>query len=297
MPEPDNAAQPPNSESASSPDKWSDRTKWVMGIVSALVIALLIPLISQLIPNGAENTVAYPVVNATLYNVVRDDKGNVVAAKEIESSTAEEIDTAMLENITSWISDELQLSGNVSTVAVNVSVPADWKSGSPRLIRTPDGPVEYFLRYIPIDDNDDAGRDSGKVRVPLSANSLESIAGLVDRCSLEIRVPGFTSRTVELIAGESIKEKLELRPTQVGIGVENFSGEVPGVADRIVAALTKHPRIQVMNPNALDRVREEIKAHNSDIDSNPFIQDMYRELGVDYILSGTVRLKRAGEVP
>ena len=237
------------------------------------------------------------VLALSLYNVRYEDKGQIVATTELTSKSSE-FEEALLSNLNDWLTEKLMISPLQTDVSVTVNIPGDWETGQPILTREPEGPVSFFLRYVPNLPSDSvSAADSssgGKIRFPVTSrtDSLAAIAESVSKCELEINVPGYASRSVAVNRGEDIRETLTFQPKSVQIGIETLTGTMPEISERIAGVLSKHPRIDVVSPNMLERVREELKEHNAAIRANPATQQAFRSLSVEYILGGSVYAKK-----
>lgn len=219
------------------------------------------------------------VLTTNLWNVELDTKGSLVGTKEVSAAQGEGITQAILDDIVQWVAQELgvsQIEGQ-PLVEVTIDVPADLEREQPIIKRRPAGPMEVLVWDV---------RDRSKIRTPLDVTSLRDLRGTF---YLEIRVPGYGMTTVEVAWGTALHKVMELQRMPVSIGVEPFEGVVPGITNRLCDRMSTDPGFRVVNPEMLETIREEVKRHNEEIGRRPMLQVPLRKLGVDYIISGSVR--------
>ncbi len=126
------------------------------------------------------------------------------------------------------------------------------------------------------------------MRVPLDIDVLRTMEADIH---FEIRAPGFGSKVVTATRGQLYDQTFELTSKPISIGIEQFDGEGTGISDRLAQRLSLRLAFEVTNPDILKTIREEIRMHNERIASNPQIQMPLRELGIDYIISGSIQYR------
>jgi hypothetical protein len=230
---------------------------------------------------GASNVATSPVLTASLWNVKLDTKGSLITSKEFSGKPSSGIDQSLLDDIVDWISREIGIPADYKPqhVKVNVHIPADLSTQEPVISRKPEGPMEVLMWDT---------RGGGKTRIPLSVEMLRAIDG---EFYLEIRVPGFGQQVVTVTRGQLCDETFDLVSMPVSVGIEQFDGEGAGISDRLAQRLSLRQGFKVTSPDMLKTIREELKMHNEHIARNPQIQLPLRELGIDYIISGSVQYR------
>lgn len=218
------------------------------------------------------------VLTASLWNVELDTKGSLVGSTELPAAVWEEGEQAVLDSVVSFVAGRLGVSDSAtgSPVEITVRIPADPQTGVPEVEREPAGVFEVLLWET-------SGGD--KLRTPLSTGALRSVTG---DYHIEVRVPGYAAVVLGGRPGQALDTALVLEPSPVSIGIEEFTGEGAGFADKLAARLSRHLRFKVVSPSMLEAVRREVERHNRRIRENPMEQMPLRELGVDYIVSGSL---------
>ncbi len=218
------------------------------------------------------------VLTASLWSVELDSKGRLVGTTQLPAVVWEQSEEAALDSLVALIAGRLGVSDSAmgSSVQVTVRVPGDLQSGEPEIERSPPGVLQALIWTT-------AGGD--KLRTPLSNAALRGVSG---DYFLEVRVPGYGAAVLNGRAGQSLDTALVLEPSPVSIGVEEFTGDGAGIADRLAARLSRDLRFRVVSPSMLETVRREVERHNQRIRENPMAQMQLRELGVDYIVSGSL---------
>ena len=208
-----------------------------------------------------------------------DTKGSLVGSHEIAPLPAGGPSSAALDSLVGWIALELGVTGveRPEPVKVTVHIPADLESDDLSVVRLPPGPVQALVWGT---------GGGGKIRVPLDRYALMSQNR---ECRIELRVPGFEPGIVKAMPGQALDSTVELEASRISIGVESFEGTGAGVADRLSERLSLQPGFRVVSPEMLATIREEVRAHNARLSEQPMIQMAIRKLGVDYIVSGSLR--------
>lgn len=241
----------------------------IAGIVAWLVVSA----------NGGAKPVAETLqINATLWGVDLDTKGRVVASTELMVEEGSAIGRDDLEKLARWLELELKLSDLPAAppAKLTIRVPADPGLDPPSVRRSPEGPLDVMMWMV----------SGSKARIPLDQ---EALAGWRDDFHLEILVPGYATVTREVAWGQELREEIDLEPTAVNIGVEEFTGDGVGVADRLAGVLLGRERLKVISPDSLKALRDELRRHNDLIARNPAAQVSLRALAVDYIVGGSVQ--------
>lgn len=219
------------------------------------------------------------VLTASLWNVELDSKGSLMATTEVPAAVWQLGERAALDSVVAFIAGRLGVADSAmpSAAEVRVRIPAELQRGAPSIERVPSGVVEALLWET---------SEGDKLRTPLSASALRNVSG---DYHLEIRAPGYGAVVLSGRAGQALDTALVIESSPVSIGLEEFAGEGAGIAERLAQRLGGHGRFRVVSPSMLEAVRREVEAHNRRIRENPMVQLPLRELGVDYILSGSVR--------
>lgn len=221
------------------------------------------------------------IVRANLWGVDLDTKGALIDTKTVFGKQDSNVDDSMLEQLVDWISLKLGVHKHEGhpQIQVKIEIPADLAEKSFVIKRVPEGPMDILLWDM---------TGGGKIRVPLNEAMVKD---LQSDFYLEVRVPGFEIETLKIIWGQSLNKMLELKPSTVSIGIEQFDGNTLGIADRLSGILNTHGKFKVVSPSMLKTIREEISRHNERIRLNPMIQQSIRGLGVDYLVSGNVSVQ------
>ena len=218
-------------------------------------------------------------IAASIWKVDLDTKGALVATREFPGAAGKNIPAPLIGDMAEWIFAQLGVADRkpAPSVRIKIEVPANLGSQKPRFERIPDGPMEVLLWDL---------RGGGKLRLPLD---WETVKQMEADFQLEIRVPGCSPTLVTVSPGTALDEEIELSPGGVGIGVEQFSGLGDGISERLCQELSANVRVKVVDPGLLKTIRDEVTKHNKLLRENPQIQMSIRSLGLDYIISGSVR--------
>ncbi len=216
-------------------------------------------------------------VTANLWSVDFDAKGRLVASTEV-NAPGPDVGREQLEQIVHWLEGEIGLSDRpeLPPVRVSMQIPADPARERPTVERSPEGRMDVMAWLV-------AGQ---KLRVRLADAPLEDWR---DDFHVEIRIPGYKTVTRKVTWGEEHREEIQLEPELVKIGVETFDGEGVGIADRLQGLLARHRGMEVVSPERLEALREELRRHQETIAVTPGAQVALRKLGVDFIVGGSVR--------
>jgi len=224
-------------------------------------------------------------IAASIWKVDLDAKGEMVATREFAGATNETILPAVIGELAEWIFAQLGVADRkpLQSVRVKMQIPANLGSQKPRFERIPDGPMEVLLWDL---------RGGGKLRLPLD---WETVKQMEADFQLEVRVPGSAPTLVTVSPGTALDKELELSPGGVGVGVEQFSGLGDGISERLCPELSANVLIKVVDPGLLKTIRDEVTKHNELLRRNPQIQMSIRSLGLDYIISGSVRSEQPAQ--
>jgi len=214
-----------------------------------------------------------------IWDVEGDRKRSMVTSRGFTQKNHNALEAALIQDVRTWVLGAVSQGEEAAKprVEVNLSIPADLKTGSIRLSADSDIDLQTHLYVV---------KGTGKARVVSDLNH-EALGLLEDDFVIEIGAIGYSSVPVEVEWGKAVQKTVDLRATRVNLAVENFSGHDNTVGPRLAHMLAQDPRISILGPDALDRLREEIAEIRKNVGFNPAIQMPLRDsLGVDFIVSG-----------
>ncbi|MGB5201804.1 MAG: hypothetical protein WBR56_18080, partial [Sedimenticolaceae bacterium] len=217
-----------------------------------------------------------------IWSVEGEHKHAVIASNSFVQQNDSALAKELLDDIRRWVVSIVAPGEEPakSLVKVHVSVPADLENQRIQLNADADIALQTHLYVV---------RGTGKARVVSDLNP-DTLALLKEDFVIEIGAVGYRSIPIEVAWGRPVDKTVELSAgsLRVRLAVEDFAGEENTVAQRLAHLLAKDPRLSMLGPDALERLRQEISEIRKNVGFNPAIQMPVRDsLGVDYIISGT----------
>jgi hypothetical protein len=223
-------------------------------------------------------------ISVAISKVTSDIKSDFLNSKTFISDNGAAFSDKKIEEITRWLEKLIPIV-HQRKVSINVPAPDDIKEGvnvSTFFSGIEDANPTYYIRQY-IDSR------KQKIREPLK-NGLITNADLKYPYDLEVSIPGYEDIYVELRGTTGVEETKTLDKLPIVIGMEKFSGIEHGVPEILSNSLIKNKNnFEVVNPERLKELRDQIKQLQDEIYRNPMLQtQLRRNFGVDYIISGSV---------
>jgi hypothetical protein len=236
------------------------------------------PPVTTTPPQTLTVTSAPPVLTVQIWDIVQDRQNTIVASGRFNGSGADET----LQQVGRWVTEQITQKYDLaaSPIHVHIYVPADLSKEKLNIQMVP--PIPYHLYFSVV-------QGGFKSREPVAIEGDQAIANLKQDFDLEINPVGYTIETVHVTWGQPLDKNLTLEPRQVGIAIEEFTGERNSVATRLVNYLTTNTPFAIKDPSALKQLRDQIATEQAFIAANPAAQISIRtSLGVDLIITGTL---------
>lgn len=215
-------------------------------------------------------------ITVQLWDIKMDQKNAIIASQQVRAFGPRPGDE-LLQRIGRWVTDEIAKKYDLGAgpVQIHVSVPADFRTGKVDVQATPPGPLDVNFWLV----------DGAKLRAPVDPGAL---AGLNKDFQIEIGRPGYRAHILRVTWHQAMEARFILRPHEVSIGIEEFSGDDHSLAIWLSNYLAKNPRFAIKDPTTLKALRDRIADESRLIASNPVVQTSIRTtLGLDLIIAGS----------
>jgi hypothetical protein len=219
-----------------------------------------------------------------VWSVEGDRRHAMLASRSFTQQGGDAPGDALIAEAVSWVLGVVTEGRPAAepVVGVTVTIPADLKTGRIRLESDSDIGLQTHLYLV---------KSTGKARI-LSDLNQEALGLLEGDFLIEVGAVGYSSVPVEVVRGQATQKTVELRAIRTKLAVENLAGSDDRAAPRLARALAEDPRLSLLGPEALERLRDEINAVRDNIGFNPAVQMPLRDsLGVDFIISGSYQAR------
>lgn len=256
----------------------------------------------------AVTALAASTLTIQLHDVVLDRSGAVLASRRFEGAGTVP-GPADLAAAGQWLVDQIDDAKGLPgpPITVHVRVPADIARDEITIAATPPGDLDVsYVAYspTPLPVAPDPGQPPGmqppvvplppevdKLRVPAVSAALDraALAALGRDFHIELARAGYLAQTLPVTWGEPLERDVVLAPRAIRVGVEEFIGSET-LATELADQLAQDPRFEVVPPDLLAALREDLARNAEMLHNNPAMQVALRqELGIDVIVSGSLR--------
>ena len=239
------------------------------GVMALLMVVSLVAYILFTRLDGGSGT-----LNVELWRVEGDRKAQLIASHPFGKPDR-------LEEVRDWLIERLHRAAQPETgpISVKLQVPRDLAAADVQVNTTPPTELETYIYVV-------SGQSKARVRSPLTR---ERLALLVEDFFIEFRHTGYQSETVKVVLGTQMEKTFTLTPKKVSVAIEGFAGTENPIAQKLSQLLVQDTRLKITAPDALENLREEIRAARAEIGVNRAAQTAIRDsLGVDFIVAGTL---------
>lgn len=247
------------------------------GVVAALAVLVVI--------GWLELGRSRAVLDVKLWNIERDRKTDVLAARSFGLATRGEAADEVLGEVVAWVRAAVVAPGPASSpVQIDMTVPADLERERIEIRSEPAIELVTYLYLV------NASRKE-RLRSQLRPEDLEFVAA--EEFTIEISAKGYDSLPVKIRKGQAEERLLQLNRLPVRVAIEEFGGAENRVAAQLTELLADPgagdpSRLMILGPQALEELRREIAQVREATGFNRMAQVAIRDsLGVDYIMGGT----------
>ena len=242
---------------------------WGIAITVAILIgsAALYMLYPQL---GIESG----TLNVELWRVEGDRKTQLLASQAFDEPDE-------LAKVGDWLTTHLYkgVQTKPEPIRVELQLPANLATTDIQVKTTPAMVLETYIYVV-------SGQDKTRIKSPLTR---ERLALLEEDFFIEFRHSGYQSHALKVVLGNMIEKSFTLIPKQLSVAIEQFEGMENRIGQKLAQLLVQDDRLRITTPDALERVRAEIREANAAVGANRTVQTAIRDsLGVDFIVAGAV---------
>jgi hypothetical protein len=209
-----------------------------------------------------------------VWNVEGDSPHRLVSSRQFDGVEGAEIPVTVLREAGHWLEQQIGKDQTRNPISFRIHIPGNWEKEKVTL--EPAGAADLDLMAI-------AG--GGKAHVRL--HSLALPAGLSGDVYLEVSRVGYESQQIAIVRGQSQDRQITLQPVGVKVGVEEFQGAPNSVAFWLSNYLAKDPALDILDPNSLRDLRDEIQKNLAVLVRNPGVQTALRtNSGINFMVRG-----------